>query len=243
MQKADQKNHQDMYKAISHSSPNHVVTEQYRKLRTNIELSNFGQEIKVIALTSTLSEEGKTVTSINLATVYAQGQKKTLLIDMDLRKPKIHRGFNLLNKVGLSDIITNAVKKEDSVHKISDYLDVLTAGSKLPYPAEFLMSSQLNDLVNAFRADYDRIIIDTPPMAAVTDANIISSFVDGVILVVGSRKTNIEVAKNVTKDLKSNGANIIGSVLTMVKKKDNAYQTYYSYKENKKDKQNVDLNK
>ena len=103
------------YVPISDKEPHSIITEQYRKLRTNIELSNFNQEIKSIALTSTMAMEGKTVTSINLATVYAQSGMKTLLIDMDLRKPKIHRGFKMINQIGLSDMITHKLDIDQAV--------------------------------------------------------------------------------------------------------------------------------
>lgn len=215
------------YIPISQEDPQSIITEQYRKLRTNIELSNFNQEIKVIALTSTLAMEGKTVTSLNLATVYAQSGKKTLLIDMDLRRPKIHRGFKKINQVGLSDMIIHQLKVEEAVQIIDDNLHVLTSGTKLPYPSEFLMSDKLKELIECLKGKYDRIIIDTPPMTAVTDASIISSFVDGVVIVIAARQAKLDIASRMIKDLKDNGANIIGSVMTRVKKKEHHYAYYY----------------
>jgi capsular exopolysaccharide synthesis family protein len=231
MTKKKRLEHTGNYVPISDKEPQSIITEQYRKLRTNIELSNFNQEIKVIGLTSTMAMEGKTVTSINLATVYAQSKKKTLLIDMDLRKPKIHRGFKMINQIGLSDMITHNLTIDQAVQEINPYLDILTSGTKLPFPAEFLMSEKLKDLIKSLREIYERIIIDTPPMTAVADANIISSFTDGMILVIASRDAQIDVCERVLDELKSNGANIIGSVLTRVEKKDHKYmQYYYSYK-------------
>jgi capsular exopolysaccharide synthesis family protein len=221
------------YIPISSQDPHSVITEQYRKLRTNIELSHFDQDIKTIALTSTMAMEGKTVTSINLATVYAQSGLKTLLIDMDLRKPKIHRGFRVINQIGLSDMITHKLSIEETVHIVDDHLHILTSGTKLPYPAEFLMSEPLKALITELKNHYDRIIIDTPPMTAVTDATIISSFVDGVILVFASREARTDVAERVINDLKTNNAKIIGSVLTRVQKREHSYlnYTYYHYKD------------
>lgn len=225
--------HMGSYIPISEKEPHSVITEQYRKLRTNIELSNFDHEIKVIALTSTMAMEGKTVTSINLATVYAQSGMKTLLIDMDLRKPKIHRGFKVINQIGLSDMITHQLSLNETIHIINDHLHILTSGTKLPYPAEFLMSEPLKALIQDLRNQYDRIIIDTPPMTAVTDASIISSFVDGVILVFASREARTDVAARVIKDLQNNQAKIIGSVMTRVQKREHSYMNYayYHYKE------------
>ena len=217
------------YIPITFKEPSSIVSEQYRKLRTNIELSNFNDEIKVIGLTSTFAKEGKTITSINLATVYAQSELKTLLIDMDLRSPKVHRGFKLVNDIGLSDIVAKHLNPSEVIHKINDHLSVLTTGSKLPFPAEFLMSQKLNDLIEKLKLDYDRIIIDTPPMTAVTDASIIGSFCSGMILVIKAKETETSVVKNVIKDLEDNGVKIIGSVLTRVSKKDHRYMNYYYY--------------
>ncbi len=217
------------YKPITRVEPHSIISEQYRKLRTNIELSNFDKEMKVIGVTSTNPMEGKTITSINLAVVYAQSNKKTLLIDMDLRKPKLHRGFDLLNKEGLSDLITNELDEDKVIQRVNDYLDILSTGTKLPYPSEFLSSHQLKDLIIKLRERYDKIIIDTPPMTAVADASIISSFCDGVMIVIASRETNIGLTKEAIKDLEDNGAYIIGTVLTRVSKKDSRYMNYYYY--------------
>lgn len=229
MIKSRKPNQMGSYIPISSKEPTSIITEQYRKLRTNIELSNFNQEIKVIALTSTLAMEGKTVTSINLATVYAQSGKKTLLIDMDLRKPKIHRGFRKINQIGLSDMITHHLHVEEAVQTVDSNLDILTSGTKLPYPAEFLMSDALKEVMKDLRSKYERIIIDTPPMTAVTDASIISSLVDGMVIVIASREAKTDVANRVIKDLKDNGANIIGSVMTRVQKREHSYMNYYYY--------------
>jgi len=217
------------YIPISKVEPNSIISEQYRKLRTNIELSNFNQELKVIGITSTNAMEGKTITSINLAVVYAQSKKKTLLIDMDLRKPKLHRGFDLLNKVGLSDIITDNLAYSDVIQKVDDHLFVLSAGTKLPYPSEFLTSHKLEELISKLKKEYDRIIIDTPPMTAVADASIISSLCDGMMIVIASRETDVSLTKDALKDLRDNGAFIIGTVLTRVSRKDSRYMNYYYY--------------
>ncbi len=215
------------YNIISEKEPMGVVAEQYRKLRTNIEYSSFNKELKVVNLTSAFQSEGKSVTALNLSTVYAQSEIKTLLIDMDLRRPKIHRAFQLSNAQGLSNLVTQGLSKEDVIHEVNDYLHVLPSGEKMPYPAEFLMSKKLHALIDEFRKEYDRIIIDTPPMTAVTDASIVGKFCDGTIMVVASRQTDTEAAKNAVKQLKENGSNIIGGILTRVSKKDNRYMNYY----------------
>jgi capsular exopolysaccharide synthesis family protein len=217
------------YKVISQKEPHSPVSEQYRKLATNIDFSSFEKELKLINLTSTFPREGKTVTCLNLATVYSQNKKKTLLIDLDLRKPKMHRAFEVPNKGGVSDYITGKLSLEEAVLNVDENLDLLVAGEKLPFPAEALSSTKLKDMLTSLRNDYDRIIIDCPPLTAVADANIISNYCDGTVYVTASRKTNRDVASQCIKELKDNGANILGGVLTMVQKKDHYYGMEYYY--------------
>ncbi len=220
------------YHIVSLKDPSSAIAEQYRKLRTNIDYSNFNKEIRVMSLTSTFPGEGKTVTALNLGTVYSQSESKTLIIDMDLRKPKIHRAFNISNSKGLTNIVIDGEDKDNVIHEITDNLHVLPSGEKMPFPAEFLMSKKLRALIDDLRTDYDKIIIDCPPMTAVTDASIISKFTDGTLVVVASRRTNSDIAKQIVKTLNDNGANIIGSILTRVQKKDHRYLAgYYYYSE------------
>ena len=222
------------YRVISSREPHSTVSEQYRKLRTNIDYSSFNDELKVINLTSSVPGEGKTVTALNLATVYSQSEIKTLVIDMDLRKPKIHRAFNISNSIGLAQTVINDMALEKTIYKASEFLHVLPAGDKLPFPSEFLLSKKLHALIETLKEKYDKIIIDCPPMTAVTDASIISKFSDGTALVIASRKTSADVASSVVKNLKENGANMIGAILTRVQKRDAKYAAgyYYYYSEN-----------
>ena len=217
------------YKVITNEEPHSTVSEQYRKLRTSIDFSSFNSHMKVINLTSTYPGEGKTITCLNLATVYAQTKKKVLLIDMDLRKPKIHRAFKLPNVGGVSDYVMNDHSIHENVDKIDTNLDVLVAGEKVPFPAEVLVSEKIKEMMEEIREIYDIVIIDCPPMTAVADASIISNFCDGTVFVTGSRKTHADVAKSVLKDLRHSGANILGGVLTRVQKRDAYYGMDYYY--------------
>ncbi|QMS84537.1 CpsD/CapB family tyrosine-protein kinase [Candidatus Xianfuyuplasma coldseepsis] len=217
------------YNIISEYDPHSSVTEQYRKLRTNIDYSNLDKEIKVINLTSTYPGEGKTVTTLNLATVYSQTKQKTLLIDLDLRKPKMHRAFQLPNKGGVSGYVLNEHPIQDEIQTIHDHLDILVAGEKVPFPAEVLVSNKIKKMFEELRGMYDRIIIDCPPMTAVADATIISNYCDATMFVIASRHTNRDVAKGCIKDLKENGGNIIGAVLTRVQRRDQYYGMEYYY--------------
>lgn len=217
------------YKAISATDPSSVIAEQYRKIRTNIDLSNIDTPIKTIAITSSMGAEGKSITAINLATVYAQSENKTLIIDLDLRKPKIHRGFDMVNEFGVADVIAHGYPLEKAIRKINDFLYVLPAGVKLPFPSEFLGSMKFKAFIQEVTKDYDRVIIDTPPVNAVADALIIGKQVDGVLFVIASRSTTVDTAQSVLKNLRDNSINLLGAVLTRVHKKDHRYLNYYSY--------------
>jgi capsular exopolysaccharide synthesis family protein len=217
------------YNIISDYDPHSTVSEQYRKLRTNIDFSNLDKDIKVISLTSTYPGEGKTVTCLNLATVYSQTKQKTLLVDLDLRKPKMHRAFELPNKGGVSGYVTNEHPITKEIQTVNENLDILVAGEKVPFPAEVLVSKKIKDMFIELRKMYDKIIIDCPPMTAVADATIISNYSDGTIFVVASRNTNRDVAKGCLKDLSINGANVLGGVLTRVQKRDQYYGMEYYY--------------
>ncbi len=220
------------YNVISNTEPHSTISEQYRKLRTNIDFSSIDEKIKVINFTSTFPGEGKTVTCLNLATVYAQSKKKTLLVDMDLRKPKIHRAFNIPNKNGINRCIKEECSLSENIVKIGDYLDVLVTGEKVPFPTELLSSIKLKVMLEELKGMYEKIIIDCPPMTAAADASIISDFCDGTVFTIASRNTSGEVAKRVLKELSLNGAKLLGGVLTRVQDKDVFYgMNYYYYGE------------
>jgi len=110
----------DGYKIITEIDPHSIVSEQYRKLRTSIDFSSFNKDLKVINLTSTVPKEGKTITALNVAMVYAQSKQKTLIIDLDLRKPKIHRSFSISNQGGVSDYIINEHSIKNNIHKVNE---------------------------------------------------------------------------------------------------------------------------
>jgi capsular exopolysaccharide synthesis family protein len=219
------------YSVITNEEPHSAISEQYRKVRTAIDFSNLDKELKVLNLTSTYPGEGKTVTAINLATVYSQTKQKTLIIDLDLRKPKIHRAFKMKNDGGVCDYVQNDHHIKEGIEQVNEYLDVLVAGKKVPFPAEVLVSKKMQAMIDELKEMYDRIIIDCPPLTAVTDATIISNFCDGTVFVIASRHTNQDAAKESLKQLQDSGANILGGVLTRVQKRDQLYgrQYYYYY--------------
>jgi capsular exopolysaccharide synthesis family protein len=221
------------YRVIATEKPKSVITEQYRKLRTNIEFSSFDKALKVINMTSSLSGEGKTMSCLNLATVYAQANQKTLLIDMDLRRPKIHRAFKLPNKDGLTDFIADGKPVHDYILTVNDTLDVLFSGESIPFPTEIFSSKKIHDMMTELKKKYDKIIIDCPPVNAVADALLISNFSDATVYVVASRHTPYTLIKTHIQELSRSGANIIGGLMTRVEKRDQYYGLdyyYYDYK-------------
>lgn len=220
------------YEIISKIAPQSNVTEQYRKLRTAIDYSSLDNEIKVINFTSSFPEEGKTISGLNLAMVYSQTKKKVCILDLDLRRPKVHRAFNISNKNGIVDYVANGHEVDDIIQNVDKNLDVIVTGGKVPFPTEVLNSEKLKQLIAKLKEKYDRIIVDCPPLAAVADATIISNLCDGTVFTVAYKRTNRDVAKNVLKQLKETGANVIGGIMTQVNTKDVYYSMgYYYYNE------------
>ncbi|SUV02297.1 putative tyrosine-protein kinase capB [Priestia megaterium] len=213
---------------LAHNSPKDPVAEQYRTIRTNIQFSNVDQDIKTIVLTSSGAEEGKSTTSANLATVYAQQGLKVLLIDADLRKPTGHYTFRLENHIGLTNVLTRQSTLAQAVQESEiPHLSVLTSGPIPPNPSELLASVQMAELLKEMKKQFDMIIFDTPPILAVADAQILANQVDGTILVVSSGKTEKDAALK-SKELLSNAkGKLLGVVLNNRKVEEGNYYYYY----------------
>lgn len=213
---------------ITQLNPRSPISEQYRSIRTNIQYASIDKDIRSILITSAGPGAGKSITAANLAVVYAQQEKNILLIDADLRKPTVHYTFRLDNLRGLSTVLINEHTLEEAVQKTSiPHLDVLTCGPIPPNPAELLASSRMERLMEETKANYDFIIVDTPPALIVTDAQVLANVVDGSIIVVRSgvaEKEDIEQAYEVIRHGKSR---LLGSVLNDVPKREDAYYQYY----------------
>lgn len=222
--------------------PRSPVSEAFRSLRTNLEFSGLDRCLKTFLVTSSSSSEGKTTIASNLAMIQAQAKKRTLLIDCDLRRPNIHKHFNISNRLGLSDVLRGRIDFDEVIQQSSTnpYLHIMTSGGLPPNPAEFLGSKRLETFLEAQRAKYDIIILDTPPMV-VADVQILASKVDGVLFVVHPGNTRAGIAKTALEDLGRVGANMLGVVLNRISKNRGysygAYKYYSSYtsQENHKD--------
>lgn len=215
-------------KLIVYRNPKSPYSEAYRVLRTNLQFSGLDRELKTILLTSAMPSEGKSTTICNLAIAIAQSGKKVLMIDCDLRKPTIHKKMDLMNEKGLSNVIYGNNDFTSVIQNVSLLnLDILTSGPIPPNPSELLGSNRMKDFLKNIEAEYDYILLDTPPINSVTDAAVLSSIVDGVILVLGYGKTDIEAAKRAKDLLLKVNAKILGVVLNEIPQKGGDY--YYSY--------------
>lgn len=216
---------------ISFTNPKSPIAEQFRTVRTNIQFSSVDAELQTMIVTSSGPAEGKSTVTANLAVVFAQQGKRVLLIDADLRKPTAHYTFRLENHVGLSNVLTRQATLDEAVKTTEqENLWVLTSGPIPPNPSEILGSRGMNAFLELAKNEYDVIILDSPPVLAVTDAQVLSNLADGVVLVVSSGKTEIDSAKKAKELLESAKAKIMGVVLNNMKVQDSQYYYYYGGK-------------
>ncbi len=215
---------------ITQSRPQSQMAESYRALRTSILLSSIGGPPRVIMVTSSLPQEGKTTTSLNFATVLAQKASRVLLIDADLRRPSVHTTLGLGPRLGLSNVLSGSATLESTVIRVPALksLYVLPAGTTPPNPAEMLASVEMHELVSSLRKQYDHIVIDTPPVLSVTDAAVVSPMADTVVLVIRAGQTTKQALKRARDILVQVNARISGVVLNAVDLNAPGYQ-YYGY--------------
>lgn len=213
---------------ITHINPKSPISEQYRAIRTNIQFASIDKDLKTLMITSSGPGEGKSTTVANLAVVMAQQGKRVLLIDGDLRKPTVHYTFKVSNIYGVTNVLTRQTKLHNAIvsTKIPD-VDVLPSGPIPPNPSELIDSKSMDFLIEEASALYDYVLFDTPPIMAVTDAQLLSHRVDGVILVVSSGKTQIEGAVKAKELLNHANAKILGTVLNAKEIRNENYYYYY----------------
>src|SRR5471030_437302 len=212
---------------IVEDKPRSVEAEAYRTLRTNIQYSSIDKEIKSIVVTSACPMEGKSTVSGNLALAFAQNGKKVIIVDCDLRKPSIHRKFNISNLCGLSEVMIGKETLDNAIQKYKSNLHILPSGKIPPNPAEMINSTTMSNLLEELKVEYDIVIIDSSPLEAVTDSQILSTKVDGTILVLKAGVSKIESVKEAKNLLNKVGANIIGLVINQISKSKKNYDYYY----------------
>ena len=177
---------------IIEKKPKSIAAEAYRTLRTNIQYSSFDKQIKTIVVTSAEAAEGKSTVSGNLALCFAQNEKKVIIVDCDLRKPSVHKNFQISNLIGLSEVLIGKEQLEEAIQRRNENLDMLPSGKIPPNPSEMLSSSAMTNIIEALREKYDVVILDGTPCNLVSDSIPVSRIVDTTIIVAESRKTKIE---------------------------------------------------
>ncbi|QXE01070.1 CpsD/CapB family tyrosine-protein kinase [Terribacillus sp. DMT04] len=215
---------------ITKFNPKSPISEQYRTIRTNIEFASVDQELSTLLVTSSGPSEGKSSTTANLGVVFAQQGKKILLIDGDLRKPTVHYTFKLDNRIGLSTVLVGEKTLEETVKETDvPNLDILTCGPIPPNPSELLGSKAMKQMLQIAQETYDVIVFDTPPVLAVTDAQILANICDGSIIVARSEQTEYDAIQKAKELLEPAHAKMLGVVLNDVaQKKSNTYYYYGS---------------
>jgi capsular exopolysaccharide synthesis family protein len=222
---------------ISLKNPKSRSAEAFRTLRTNIQFSSLDKEIRSIVVTSSGPGEGKSTVMSNLAITMAESGKKVILVDCDLRKPSIHKKIGITNSIGLTNILVQGAKKQECIFNSTvNNLFILTSGPVPPNPAELLGTKKMLNFIEELKSEFDLILIDAPPVLAVTDAQILSSIADGVIFVAAygeAQKSALVDAKHMIDKV---GGNILGIVFNKVPESENGYygKYYKGYYENEK---------
>jgi capsular exopolysaccharide synthesis family protein len=213
---------------ITKFNPKSPISEQYRTIRTNVEFASVDQKLSTLLVTSSGPSEGKSSTTANLSVVFAQQGKRVLLIDGDLRKPTVHYTFKLDNRIGLSTVLVGEKALEETVKETDvPNLDILTCGPIPPNPSELLGSKAMKQMLQLAQETYDVIVFDTPPVLAVTDAQILANICDGSIIVARSEQTEYEAIQKAKELLEPAHAKLLGIVLNDVEQKKS--NTYYYY--------------
>jgi len=203
---------------IAVSDPRSPISEAYRTLRTNLDFASLDQALKTIAVTSAGVGEGKSTTLANLAIVSAQTGRRVVLVDADLRRPTLHQLFGLGNEAGLTTMVMDDTALTDPPLQTTSVegLSLLTSGPLPPNPAELLGSRRMAEVIATLAEGADQVFFDTPPVVAVTDAAVLATKVDGVLLVISAGQTRREYARTAVQRLEQINARLVGTVLTNV---------------------------
>jgi len=207
------------------AQPRSPVTEAFRSLRANLEFVDLDRPIQTMLVTSATLSEGKTTIATNLAIVMSQLGRRVILIDADLRRPRVHRALGIPNVMGLSDVLRNHATIQDVAQPWGNTkLMVITSGSLPPNPAEVLSSERMRQVMNDLKGISDMVIIDSPP-SLLADSAVLAARADGVLLVIQSNKTQLNAANAMIEQLRRVGAHVIGVALNRI----NAREAYYYY--------------
>ena len=216
------------YRIITAEQPLSIAAESYRRIKTSLEFANVDKHIQVVQICSGMQGEGKSITVLNLAATYAEDGKKVIVVDLDFRRPKLHRSFRQENKNGITDVLAGHLTLEEAIIHGENGIDCLNRGTKAPYPTALLGSDGMAQVFETLKSQYEYIIVDCPPILAVSDAAIVSRLCDGCLFVISQSKTEKAAAKESVKILRDNGVNVLGVIFTNISAKRGNY--YYSNK-------------
>lgn len=211
---------------VTLTDPMSVASEAYRTLRANLLYALVDNPPKVIVLTSPGPQEGKSTTCANLGIVLAQADKRTLIVDCDLRKPVVHRVFGMRNIRGVVDVLVGQRKVQEVWQEPLQGLKVVPVGPLPPNPAELLSSRRFAEFLAGVRDQFDYVLIDAPPVGLVSDPAILATQGDGVFLVLDSQKTRKTALREAMRSLEAVGANVLGTVMNNMKKGKGGYYGY-----------------
>ncbi len=211
--------------------PNSVRAESFRQLRTNLQFVDVDHKPRSIVITSALAQEGKTTTTCNLAIALSQAGVRVILVEADLRRPRLAEVLGMIGAVGLTDVLVGRTPLDDVLQPWGDgTLQVLASGPTPPNPSELLGSQQMADVLRDLESRCDLVLLDAPPLLPVTDAAVLTRFSSGAIMVVRSGRTTREQATRAVDALRAVDGHLYGAVLTMVPSKGpDAYQYSYAY--------------
>ena len=220
---------------ITHVDPRSPVAEAYRSMRTNLAFARAQQSPQAIVVASPGPSDGKSTTVANLAITFAQQGQKTLLIDADLRRAVLDKGFGVGRSPGLTEVIIGENAFDEVVHETSvPNLSIVASGRFPPNPAELLGSTRMQEILHDAKARFDVVLLDSPPLLAVTDAAVLSTMVDGVVLVIRTERTKRDAVRRALGHIRSVRGRLLGAVLNDVDMRSGAYygsygHYYYSY--------------
>ena len=209
-----------------------TASEAFRAVRTNLDYIVSPHGSKVVLITSSVPNEGKTAVAANLASVIGMSEKKAIILSLDLRRPEMHHKFGLSNKVGMSDVLSGKAALKDVIwkHEIHPNLHIITSGRIPPNPAELLASGRMQEVIHELRKEYDYVILDTPPVNYVSDAAVLFKYADMILFVVKSEFTSKEQLRELDSMTKKLGLENVGVILNSVKSKNNKLEQFdYKY--------------
>lgn len=219
----------EIYRLAALVYPRSVVAESYRTLRTNIEFAAVDRPVRTLLVTSAIPGEGKTVTAANIAVVFAQAGRQVILVDADLRKPGIHLLFDLPNSQGLTSLLRTDEVTLGAVAQTTDQanLRIVTTGPLPPNPAELLGSQRMRTVLERLQVGDDLVVFDSPPVQAVADAAILSSYLDATLFVIDARHSHRGAVRQARQSLAKAGAAVLGVVLNRTQGTNSSYGGYY----------------